>query len=134
MITESVSIEYKDFVGKVAKSRGMTFDEVDAIGKGRVWTGTRGLENGLIDAYGGMKEAIAEIKTLANIQKEVELVTYPKSASAFSIKLDMDAQGVTLGDLPKEIKDLVDYIRESTFYSEEQILYLMPYILPEILE
>ena len=134
MITESVSIEYKDFVGKVAKNRGMTFDEVDAIGKGRVWTGTRGLENGLIDAYGGMKEAIAEIKTLANIQKEVELVTYPRSASAFSIKLDMDAPGVTYGDLPKEIRDLVDYIQESTFYSEERILYLMPYILPEILE
>lgn len=112
----------------------MSYTEVDAIGKGRVWTGTRGLENGLIDAYGGMKEAIAEIKTLANIQKEVELVTYPRSTSAFSIKLDMDAPGVTLGDLPKEIKDLVDYIQESTFYSEEQILYLMPYILPEILE
>jgi protease-4 len=134
MITESVSIEYKDFVGKVAKNRGMSYTEVDAIAQGRVWTGTRGLENGLIDAYGGMKEAIAEIKTLANIQKEVELVTYPRSASAFSIKLDMDAPGVTYGDLPKEIKDLVDYIQESTFYSEERILYLMPYILPEILK
>jgi len=134
MITESVSIGYKDFVGKVAKSRGMTFDEVDAIAQGRVWTGTRGMENGLIDAYGGMKEAVAAIKQLANIQKEVELVTYPRSTSAFSIKLDMDAPGVTLGDIPKEIRDLVDYIQESTFYSEERILYLMPYILPEILE
>jgi len=129
-----VSIGYKDFVGKVAKSRGMTFDEVDAIAQGRVWTGTRGMENGLIDAYGGMKEAVAAIKQLANIQKEVELVTYPRSTSAFSIKLDMDAPGVTLGDIPKEIRDLVDYIQESTFYSEERILYLMPYILPEILE
>jgi len=134
MIAESVSEEYKDFVGKVAKSRGMTYEEVDAVAKGRVWTGTRGLEFGLVDAYGGMKEAIDEIKKLANIQKEVELVAYPKKESAFTIKLSMDAPGIKLNDLPKEIRILIEKIQESTFYNEERILYLMPYIMPEILE
>ena len=134
MITESVSAEYKDFVGKVAKSRGMTYEEVDEVAKGRVWTGTRGLEFGLIDAYGGMKEAVDEIKKLANIEKDVELVAYPKKKSAFSIKLDMDNTGINLNDLPKEIRTLVKKIQESTFYSEERILYLMPYIMPDILE
>ncbi len=134
MIAESVSAEYKDFVGHVAKSRGMTYDEVDAIGKGRVWTGTQGLENGLVDAYGGMKEAVAEIKKLAHIEKEVELVAYPKSESAFTIKIGMDAPGMTLNDLPSEIRTLVEKIQESTFYGKERILYLMPFIMPEIVE
>ena len=134
MIVESVSVEYKDFVGKVAKSRGMTFDEVDEVAKGRVWSGTRGLEFGLIDAYGGMKEAVDEIKKLANIQKEVELVAYPKKKSVFSIKLGMKTPGFELNDLPNEIRILVEKIQESTFYNEERILFLMPYIMPEILE
>ncbi len=134
MIRESISAEYKDFVGKVAKSRDMTYEEIDAIGKGRVWTGTRGLEFGLIDAYGGMKEAIDEIKKLANIEKDVELVTFPKKKSVFSIEVGMETSGIKLNDLPKEIRILVEKIQESTFYREERILYLMPYIMPDILE
>ena len=134
MITESVSAGYKDFVGKVAKNRDMTYEEVDEVAKGRVWSGTRGLEFGLIDAYGGMKEAVAEIKKLANIQKEVELVAYPKKKSVFSIKLGMKTPGFELNDLPNEIRILVEKIQESTFYNEERIYFLMPYIMPEILE
>jgi Periplasmic serine proteases (ClpP class) len=134
MITESVSAGYKDFVGKVAKNRDMTYEEVDEVAKGRVWSGTRGLEFGLIDAYGGMKEAVAEIKKLANIQKEVELVAYPKKKSVLSIKLGMKTPGFELNDLPNEIRILVEKIQESTFYNEERIYFLMPYIMPEILE
>ncbi len=134
MISESISAEYKDFVGKVAKSRDMTYEEVDEIAKGRVWTGTRGLEFGLIDAYGGMKEAIDEIKKLANIKKDVELVTFPKKKSVFSIEVGMDTPGMKLNDLPKEIRILVEKIQESNFYNEERIYFLMPYIMPDILE
>jgi len=46
----------------------------------------------------------------------------------------MDAPGIKLNDLPKEIRILIEKIQESTFYNEERILYLMPYIMPEILE
>jgi protease-4 len=49
---------YKDFVNKVASGRRKTFDYIDSIGQGRVWSGSAGLKNGLIDILGGLSTAI----------------------------------------------------------------------------
>jgi len=45
---------YDRFVGLVAQGRGMPHEEVDAIGRGRVWTGSQAVENGLVDELGGL--------------------------------------------------------------------------------
>lgn len=50
---------YRDFVGGVAKARGMTFSQVDAIAQGRVWTGRQALARGLVDQLGGLRDAVA---------------------------------------------------------------------------
>jgi protease-4 len=47
----------------------MTFEQVDAVAQGRVWTGTEALEIGLVDALGGLQDAIAEAAKLAEIEK-----------------------------------------------------------------
>jgi protease-4 len=59
----------------------MTWDEVDAIGRGRVFTGSQALENGLVDVVGGFDVALAEAKRLAGIDADadVRLVDYPKA-------------------------------------------------------
>lgn len=49
---------YKDFVNKVASGRKKSFDYIDSVGQGRVWSGTAGLKNGLIDVLGGLSTAI----------------------------------------------------------------------------
>lgn len=55
----SVEDIYKTFVGHVADGRNLTFEAVDAIGGGRVWSGVSASQNGLIDGFGGLKQAIA---------------------------------------------------------------------------
>ncbi|MDA3914015.1 signal peptide peptidase SppA [Oleiagrimonas sp.] len=50
---------YRDFVGGVAKARGMTYAQVDAIAQGRVWTGRQALKRGLVDQLGGLRDAVA---------------------------------------------------------------------------
>ena len=74
---------YDDFVGRVSASRGMTPEAVDAIGRGRVFTGVQALENGLVDVLGGFDEALAEAKMLADIDPdtEVQLVHFPRPLS-----------------------------------------------------
>ncbi len=59
----------------------MTWDEVDAIGRGRVFTGVQGLRNGLVDMVGGFDTALEEAKRLAEIDLDakVRLVNYPKA-------------------------------------------------------
>ncbi len=72
---------YDRFVTLVSESRGMTWDEVDAIGRGRVFTGVQAVENGLVDTVGGFDIALAEAKGLAEIDAEadVRLVDFPRA-------------------------------------------------------
>jgi protease-4 len=74
---------YDDFVGKVAESRDMSTEAVDAIGRGRVFTGVQAWDNGLIDVVGGFDEALVEAKKLAGIEPgaEVRLVDFPRPVS-----------------------------------------------------
>ena len=47
---------YDDFTGLVSNGRGISKDSVDAIGQGRVWTGSDALRIGLVDSEGGLKD------------------------------------------------------------------------------
>jgi protease-4 len=71
---------YNDFVERVSAARDMTPEAVDAIGRGRVFTGVQGWEKGLVDVVGGFDEALVEAKKLADIdvEAEVQLVEYPR--------------------------------------------------------
>ena len=59
MIQSSVDKGYRDFVGNVAKARGKSYADIDAIAQGRVWSGEQALQRGLVDQMGGLEEAIA---------------------------------------------------------------------------
>ncbi|MFO7574881.1 MAG: signal peptide peptidase SppA [Bacteroidales bacterium] len=68
VIQNSIKKTYGTFVGHVAEGRGMTFEAVDNIGEGRVWSGTEALSNGLADKAGGLSDAIAEAAELAELE------------------------------------------------------------------
>jgi protease-4 len=74
---------YERFLGKVADGRDMSRDEVHAIAQGRVWTGRQGLDNGLVDAIGGLRRAIDSAKWMVGLQPadKVTLVTFSKPLS-----------------------------------------------------
>jgi protease-4 len=60
---------YRDFVGSVAKARGKSFEAIDAIAQGRVWTGQQALDRGLVDRLGGLGDAVAEAAGMAKLEK-----------------------------------------------------------------
>jgi len=74
---------YDVFVARVAAGRGLTAEQVNDIGRGRVWTGAQAKENGLVDELGGFNSAVQAAKRAAGIdaKREVELVFYPKRES-----------------------------------------------------
>ena len=59
---------YDDFITRVAESRGLEKQAVDAIAQGRVWTGVDALENGLVDELGSFEDAIASAAELAGLE------------------------------------------------------------------
>lgn len=68
LMNKSVVLIYEKFVNHVARNRKMTFDQVNKIGGGRVWSGTSAKQIGLIDDFGGLNEAIKEAAKLSKIE------------------------------------------------------------------
>jgi protease-4 len=58
---------YASFVDRVARGRRMTTDAVLRVAEGRVWSGARAQQHGLVDALGGPLEALRELRRRAGI-------------------------------------------------------------------
>ena len=73
---------YDDFVRRVAEGRNLSTEEVDAIARGRVWTGADALQRGLVDELGGLRAAVRRAKILAGLDadEDVRIVSYPGSS------------------------------------------------------
>lgn len=73
---------YADFVARVAQGRKLSTDAVDAVARGRVWTGADALERGLVDELGGLRTAVRRAKILAGLDEDadVRIVSYPGSS------------------------------------------------------
>jgi ClpP class serine protease len=71
---------YDRFLNKVGQSRNMTYDEVRAIARGRVWTGEDALRHNLIDTLGGIQDALNIVKNRLGIplDKRVIVRTFPE--------------------------------------------------------
>jgi Periplasmic serine proteases (ClpP class) len=76
---------YADFTGKVAAARGKPVEEVDAVARGRVWSGAQAKERGLVDELGGFGDAVADAASRASLEDGKYRVRYiEKPASPFA--------------------------------------------------
>jgi protease-4 len=78
-IRSSMEAVYQVFVGRVADGRHKPPGDVQKIAEGRVWTGARAKELGLVDELGGLDAALAEARRLAKVDTKVALEIYPPS-------------------------------------------------------
>ena len=83
MVTrEGIERVYKTFVTKVAEGRNMTFEQVDSIAQGRVWTGKEAMEKGLVDELGSLEDAVRAAADLVGIT-EYRIRNYPDYQKEF---------------------------------------------------
>lgn len=120
LILEDIERVYTTFVNHVAAGRKMTYEQVDAIGQGRVWTGKMAKEIGLVDELGGLDQAIAYAAKKAEI-KDYRLVSYPE----YEIKLE-DLFRKFLGISIKETQD--ELIAGKIGYDNYEMLQRMNYL------
>jgi len=118
---------YDDFVNKVAQGRGMSYEDVDAIGRGRIWTGRQAKLNGLVDELGGLEQAIDIAKAKAGLSKkeEVKIVTYPRYGYFTGLKDLVYMDGLKENFPLSQVWRMKEHLRDG------EVLYLMPY-LPKI--
>ena len=96
----SITNIYEDFVSIVADGRGMTFEDVDAIARGRVWTGEDALEIGLVDELGDLESAIADAASRAGLDSldEDQIVFLPEAMDPLQAFVEDLAGAEMLGE------------------------------------
>jgi protease-4 len=67
-IQNTVDDTYSNFVSLVANHRDKSYDEIDAIAGGRVWSGKDALELGLIDMFGGLEKSLEVAASMAGLE------------------------------------------------------------------
>ena len=75
------------FYTRCADGRAKTKEEIDAIGQGRIWTGTQALQNGLVDRLGSLEDAIKIAAQQAQLTN-YEIDAYPKVKDPLTILLE----------------------------------------------
>ena len=73
---------YKLFLTRCSQGRNIPMESLEKIAEGRVWTGKQALEIGLVDAIGGLDDALKEAANLAQLS-DYSVHEYPKLASPF---------------------------------------------------
>ena len=110
---ESIDAIYNTFTSHVAEGRNLAKERVLAIAEGRVWSGTEALEIGLVDANGGLFEAIAKAANLADLKdyrlKEIRMPMSPFEAWLQSIGMvTAKSFGIDYNTYGKEINTLIE--------------------------
>jgi protease-4 len=104
---------YEDFVRKVAEGRGKSYEDIDAIAQGRVWTGADALQRGLVDRLGGLGDAVAIAKEKAHIAKgqDVVLVTLPPKKGFLEMIWQRQDDDSVETALPRDLRSLLQWVR-----------------------
>ena len=86
-IQRETDLAYELFLQRVADGRGMSRDAVNAVAQGRVWTGMRAVDKGLVDQVGDLERAIASAAKMADLD-EYRVVDYPEVKDPFTQLLE----------------------------------------------
>ena len=78
-VDEWLDAVYADFTAKAAQDRGMAYDQLEPLARGRVWTGADAVERGLVDRLGGLRIAVERAAVRAGVDpSDVRVDTVPR--------------------------------------------------------
>lgn len=135
---------YKDFVNKAAEGRNKSFDEIDEIAQGRVWTGKQAKALGLVDEFGGLETALSIAKAQAGFadDEEVNLIVLPKQKPFFEqlmermiedmegsvqLPLELTASHPALSVFGNRWQHVVTWLSLFGFEDGTQVVTILPY-------
>lgn len=117
-IRQEIQAVYRRFVGKVARGRARSEAEIEAVARGRVWTGRQAVEKGLVDELGDFSLAVRRAREMAGISDAGGAVTVtirPPHAAAVPAASGFAA-----------VAETVEALRVVAGLAEEGAVLLMP--------
>ena len=96
MMQKMIERGYDLFLTRCATGRNLPKDSLALYAEGRVWSGTRAKEIGLVDELGGIEKAIEMAADMANLGKSYVVFEYPRKRSAFEELLHPKKEELTM--------------------------------------
>ena len=106
LIQAMMDATYKTFLTRVAEGRHKKPEDIQPIAQGRVWTGAKAKELGLIDELGGLDAALAEARKRVGVDARTDLEIYPPSPTLRDVLTSFG--GV---QAPLELRAELDHVR-----------------------
>jgi protease IV len=102
---------YDMFLSRVAEGRGLSKQQVDKVGQGRVWTGEQARVRGLVDELGGLRQALAYARSQAGLPDHAPIVELPPPDTSLLGRL-LGIEGIksdaAASALPLQLRELVE--------------------------
>ncbi|HAR36059.1 MAG TPA: signal peptide peptidase SppA [Acidobacteria bacterium] len=128
ILREEIGYIYEQFVERVASARNLPREEVERVGRGRVWTGRQARELKLVDELGGLPRAVELARELAGLpsETEVRLVVWPARRSLWDLILGRKTE---LSQARQTLERLAGYRKMIDIFSRARVWSLMPFWL-----
>ncbi|MFN8706801.1 MAG: signal peptide peptidase SppA, partial [Planctomyces sp.] len=127
---------YRQFTEKAAAGRKMEYDKLESLARGRVYTGRRAKELGLIDDIGTLADAIAYARQIAgDSENKLELESLPRPQSPLEMLLSSqtapsaDPLSSIIRSLPESLQPAAEHFAALRAIMNETSLTIMPYSL-----
>lgn len=78
LVRREINRIYRQFTDRVSDSRGTKIQDIERVAQGRIFTADQARKQGLVDAIGGMRQALAEAKKRAGLQAEPDILMLPR--------------------------------------------------------
>ncbi|WP_408890913.1 signal peptide peptidase SppA [Myxococcus faecalis] len=113
-VQQWVDTSYDMFITEVAKVRKKDKAEVDAVARGRVWSGNDALARGLVDRLGGLQDAVESARRHAGVpaSEELDLVLMGEARGFFSSLGGEPGVQAALALLPAPVEPFPSALRE----------------------
>ncbi len=122
VIRENIENVYDLFLENVAQNRNVSKEEIDSLGQGRVWSGIKAKENGLVDLLGDINLAVNLAANKVNLNK-YDILQLPRKRSdiemmmeKFRIKTEMNLESIISEKLGPELYNSykeIDYMKNN---------------------
>lgn len=124
---EFIEEGYNQFIDVVSQGRGMSEEEVRLLAEGRVYSGSRALELGLVDVIGGLDRSIEIAAELAEVE-EYRIIAYPEQKTFFETLLEEMSGGVTTNRIKRDLGPLYPiYEQYQALISSQGVQARMPF-------
>jgi protease-4 len=127
---DSIEATYRSFVSKVAAARRKSYDQIEPLAQGRVWMGAQAQRDGLLDALGGLDQAVALVRKRANLSPtgDTNLIMYPPRRSLLDVLASSSSDGLASAAAEAKLRKLIAGL-PSEILLKGGLLRMMPYRL-----